>query len=89
MIRKAAGAMVLFMVCAAFAAAPAWAQAQEPAPSGPQTFPVVANLDPFSPEANFMSLVGYLRWLVFQQTGEWLSNSEAARIVNEQRTASQ
>jgi hypothetical protein len=50
----------------------------------PQQFPAVKNLDPFSPETKFMSLPGYLRWVVFQQQGQWLSHDEAVRIVNQQ-----
>lgn len=49
-----------------------------------QQVPNVANLKAFSPETNFMSLPGYLRWLVFQQTGNWISRAEAVRIVNQQ-----
>jgi hypothetical protein len=48
-------------------------------------YPSVANLKPFSAEANYMSLPGYLRYLVFQQTGQWLTRAEAVRIVNQQR----
>jgi hypothetical protein len=50
----------------------------------PQQFPQVRNLEPFSAETNFMSLPGYLRWVVFQQQGQWLSHDEAARIVSQQ-----
>ncbi|HEY3248696.1 MAG TPA: hypothetical protein VGK88_10450 [bacterium] len=53
-------------------------------PALAQQFPNVANLRPFSAEANFMSLPGYLRWLVFQQTGQWITYAEAARVVKEQ-----
>ncbi len=57
-------------------------------PALAQQFPNVANLKPFSAEAGFMSLPGYLRWLVFQQTGQWITYAEAARVVAEQlRTA--
>lgn len=48
-------------------------------------YPNVANLKPFSAETNFMSLPGYLRWLMFQQTGQWISYSEASRVVGQQR----
>lgn len=54
----------------------------------PQTqgqYPSVSNLKEFSAEANFMSLPGYLRYLVFQQTGQWLTREEAVRIVKQQR----
>lgn len=58
------------------------------APVLAQQFPNVANLKPFSAETSFMSLPGYLRWLVFQQTGQWITYAEAARVVAEQlRTA--
>ncbi len=62
--------------------------ATTPAPATTQTqgqYPNVANLKPFSAEANYMSLAGYLRYLVFQQTGQWLTREEAVRIVNQQR----
>ena len=58
------------------------------APVLAQQFPNVANLKPFSAETSFMSLPGYLRWLVFQQSGQWITYAEAARVVAEQlRTA--
>ncbi len=48
-------------------------------------YPNVATLKPFSAEADFMSLAGYLRYLIFQKTGQWLTREEATRIVNQQR----
>lgn len=48
-------------------------------------FPRVAGLRPFSPETNFMSLPGYLRWLMFQATGTWITYQEAERVVREQQ----
>ncbi|HET7265126.1 MAG TPA: hypothetical protein VFL28_10690 [bacterium] len=62
-------------------------QPATPAPATTQTqgqYPNVANLKPFAAEANFMSLAGYLRYLVFQQTSQWLTREEAVRIVNQQ-----
>ena len=56
-----------------------------PAPQTQGQYPSVANLKEFSAEANFMSLPGYLRYLVFQQTGQWLTREEAVRIVRQQR----
>jgi hypothetical protein len=51
-------------------------------------YPDVSKLDPFSAETNFMSLPGYLRWVTFQQTSNWITYAEADRIVVEQsRTA--
>lgn len=57
------------------------------APAFAQQVPNVANLDPFSAEANYMSLPGYLRWLTFQQSGNWITRAEAVRLVNEQLAA--
>ncbi len=51
-------------------------------------FPSVAGLKPFSPESDYMSLSGYLRWLVYQASGNWITFAEATRVVQEQRGAS-
>jgi len=53
-------------------------------PAGAQQYPNVANLQPFTAQANYMSLPGYLRWLVFRDTGTWMSREEAERVVMEQ-----
>jgi len=50
-----------------------------------QQYPNVSNLRAFSAEANFMSLAGYLRYLTHQQTGQWLTYQEAARVVAQQK----
>ena len=55
-----------------------------PHPTGGQ-FPWVANLQPYKPETNNMSLEGYLRQLVFWQTGKWITHADAARVVQQQR----
>ena len=47
--------------------------------------PNVSTLTPFSASADYMSPAGYLRYLMFQQTGQWLTYQEAARIVLQQR----
>jgi len=78
--------LVLGVMVLSFASA-AMAQTT-PAPATTQTqgqYPNVANLKPFSAEANYMSLAGYLRYLVFQQTGQWLTREEAVRIVSQQQ----
>ena len=54
------------------------------APAFAQQAPNVSNLKAFSAEANFMSLPGYLRWLLFQQNGNWITYAEAARMVSQQ-----
>jgi hypothetical protein len=49
-----------------------------------QTYPNVKNVKAFSAAANFMSLTGYLRYLVHQRTGQWLTMLEAGRVVEQQ-----
>jgi hypothetical protein len=79
--------LAIMMGSACFATA-ALAQTP-PATSAPDStqpgqYPSVANLRPFSAEADYMSLAGYLRYLVFQQTAQWLTRPEAERIVGQQ-----
>jgi hypothetical protein len=50
-----------------------------------QQAPNVSNLTPFSAESNYMSLVGYLRYVNHQETGQWLTVPEAVRIVQQQK----
>ena len=49
-----------------------------------QQYPSVKNIKAFSAAANFMSLPGYLRYLMHQRTGQWLTYGEAARAVQQQ-----
>jgi hypothetical protein len=49
-----------------------------------QQYPNVANVKAFSAGANFMSLPGYLRYLVHQRAGQWVSLAEASRVVKQQ-----
>lgn len=51
-------------------------------PSG--QYPNVGNLKPFSAQADYMSLAGYLRYLVYQQAGQWLTRAEAERVVRQE-----
>ena len=53
-------------------------------PAQAQGYPEVSSLTPFSAEAQFMSLPGYLRWQVFLEQGEWISVPEAQAVVMEQ-----
>ena len=76
--------LVLSVMILSFAGA-AMAQTTPATPQTQGQYPNVASLKPFSAEANYMSLAGYLRYLVFQQTGQWLTREEAVRIVNQQR----
>jgi len=54
------------------------------APAFAQQVPSVSNLKAFSAEANFMSLPGYLRSLLFQENGNWITYGEASRMVQQQ-----
>jgi hypothetical protein len=49
------------------------------------SMPRVENLKPFSPETQYMSVVGFLRYVVYQQTGLWLTTPEASRMLNDQQ----
>jgi hypothetical protein len=49
-----------------------------------QQYPNVTTLTPFTAQTNYMSRAGYLRYVSHQQTGQWLSYSEAGRIVHQQ-----
>jgi len=69
-------------VLLAMASSAALAQTPAPAPAG--EFPKVSSLKAFAAEANFMSLPGYLRYLMHQQTGQWLTYAEASRAVRQQ-----
>jgi len=53
-------------------------------PAGAQQYPNVANLQPFTAQANYMSLPGYLRWVNYRDTGSWLTYQEAQAIVVQQ-----
>ena len=48
------------------------------------TYPNVSSLTPFSPEANFMSLPGYLRLRVLTDQGRWITRQEAVDAVTSQ-----
>jgi hypothetical protein len=50
----------------------------------PGQVPTVSNLKPFSAEADYMSLAGYLRYLMYQQTNQWVTYAEATRVVKQQ-----
>lgn len=49
------------------------------------SMPRVENLKPFSPETQYMSVVGFLRYVVYQQTGLWLTTPEASRMLQDQQ----
>lgn len=67
------------------AAAPGLAAPPTQVDIGLVVLPRVENLKPFSPETQYMSVVGFLRYVVYQQTGLWLTHAEASRMLNEQQ----
>jgi len=94
-----AGLALLVAVLAVAASAqtpiPVTPQPYPPAPPVPNfyygptvegVFPYVASLTPYSAETNNMSLEGYLRALVFQRTGKWMSLADAERVLRMQRS---
>jgi len=68
------------------------ASAQTTQPNTPSTqpgtqgtqYPNVSNVKAFSTESDYMSVAGYLRYLTYQQTGQWLTLDEAKRVVSQQ-----
>jgi hypothetical protein len=71
------------------AAAPAAAESLAAPPStldvGLVALPRVENLKPYSPETQYMSVAGFLRYVVYQQTGTWLTQTEAIRMLQAQQ----
>jgi len=57
------------------------------APARAADYPSVAHLKPYSAETRYMSLPGYLRFLVYQREGIWITHSACATLVERQRAA--
>lgn len=53
-------------------------------PCAATEYPNVASLTPFVSESMYMSLPGYLRFLVFQDQGVWITRAEAVEVVKQQ-----
>ena len=49
-----------------------------------QEMPNVRGLTPFSPQTNYMSLPGYLRWRTFETAGRWITWDQAISEVRNQ-----
>jgi len=49
-----------------------------------QQYANVTNLTPFTAQADFMSLAGYLRYVSYEQTNLWITHTEALRIVRQE-----
>jgi hypothetical protein len=93
-MRKLFASLIGLVVLVAVASGVALAQTA-PAPTSPSPtapgqnaspgqVPTVSNLKPFSAEADYMSLAGYLRYLMYQQTNQWVTYAEATRVVKQQ-----
>jgi len=76
-MRKITLALAVAIIVAAVAFAAPSAQAQT-------TYPSVSGLTPFSPECNYMSRAGYLRFKYFQTSGNLISYEEAFTQVQAQ-----
>jgi len=76
-MRKITLAVALATIVAAAAFAAPSAQAQT-------TYPSVSGLTPFSPECNYMSKAGYLRFQYFRTSGSLISYEEAYAQVQAQ-----
>ena len=50
-------------------------------PATAETVPEVATVTPFTPQARYMSLTGYLRWQYYQSNKEWISRAQANQMV--------
>lgn len=72
---------VLCTILALFLVGSGVASAQQAAPG---QVPSVSGLKAFSAESDFMSLAGYLRYLMHQQTGQWVTYAEAKRVAQQQ-----
>ncbi len=83
-MRKVFASFVSVAVLVAVISGVAFAQSTQPSQPSPGQVPTVSNLKPFSPEADFMSLAGYLRYLMHQATGQWVTYAEATRVVKQQ-----
>jgi len=74
---------------AASPATPQPGSASETPPPGMEigltSLPRVDNLKSFTPETQYMSVVGFLRFVVYQQTGSWLTHREAQRMLQDQQ----
>lgn len=55
-------------------------------PAQAQVIPDVRGVQPFTAEAQFMSLPGYLRWSYFVENNVWISRAEATALVRAQLT---
>lgn len=74
-MKKIIIAVALALVTAAAVSVPS-AQAQN--------YPKVSGLTAFSPECNYMSKPGYLRYRYYQDSKEFIDYETAARVVQEQ-----
>lgn len=72
--------LMVMLVLALIALVSAFAAPQAQA----QTYPDVSKLTPFTPECNYMSVPGYLRWQYLLSSGRWISREQAVEQVRQQ-----
>ena len=48
-----------------------------------QDYPDCSTLTPFTQEANFMSIPGWLRWRYLQSSGRWISREQAVQVARD------
>ena len=88
-MRKAVGVVLLMVVLSVMAVGVAAADTAQPAAArvgvAAGEYMDVSGIVPFSAEANFMSLTGYLRWTVLRDQHVMLTRVEAQRIVTAQQ----
>ncbi len=53
-------------------------------PSSAQSIPDVHGLNAFTPQTNYMSLPGFVRWQYFAENKTWISRAEATSLVKSQ-----
>lgn len=80
-----AAAVTAAAVTAAVAPAPTPPAPPAQMDAGLVSLPRLEGLRPFTPETQYMSVAGFLRYTVYQQTGVWLTKTEAARLVQSQQ----
>lgn len=83
--RPQAAAVTAAAVTAAVAAPPTPPAPPAQMDAGLVSLPRLEGLRSFTPETQYMSVAGFLRYTVYQQTGVWLTKTEAARLVQSQQ----
>jgi len=51
-----------------------------------QAVPSIRGLQAFSPQVQYLSLAGYLRWQSYKENSVWISQQEARELVRSQES---